>query len=150
MQMLHGFLSLSLAFSLFHSLFLAVAAVPVQLPATVASGMACCQAASWPNIAEKYYLQCPFASFALRKLLLVEAATRTWALYSCLTPSPTPSPPLHLTLAVLDSFQFGFVLNAWRIFHILIDKSFCATGLMGFWPSLRYCTRTLCKNIELV
>lgn len=60
MQMLHGFLSLPL------SLFLVVAAVrvPAQLRATVASGMACCQAASWPNIAEKYYLQCPFASFA--------------------------------------------------------------------------------------
>lgn len=141
MQMLHGFL-----LSLSPSLFLAVAPVrvPAQLRATVASGMACCQAASWPNIAEKYYLQCPFASFALRKLLLVEAATRTWVLY------PSPSLPLFLTLAVLDSFQFGFVLNAWRIFHILIDKSFCATGLMGFWPSLRYCTRTLCKNIELV
>lgn len=55
MQMLHGFLSLPV------SLFLAVAAVrvPAQLRATVASGMACCQAASWPNIAEKYYLQCP-------------------------------------------------------------------------------------------
>lgn len=138
--MLHGFLSLFLSLSSSGS-----------SPCSVAGN--CCK---WHGLLPS----CKLAKYS-RKILLamsfcVFRLAKTFISWSCHSdfgtlPHPPPLPlPILLTLAVLDSFQFGFVLNAWRIFHILIDKSFCATGLMGFWPSLRYCTRTLCKNIELV
>lgn len=141
--MLHGFLHLSLPVSLSSS-------GSSPSPCSVAGN--CCK---WHGLLPS----CKLAKYS-RKILLamsfcVFRLAKTFISWSChsdlgtLPPLPLPL-PLLLTLAVLDSFQFGFVLNAWRIFHILIDKSFCATGLMGFWPSLRYCTRTLCKNIELV
>lgn len=149
--MLHGFLSLSLSRLLPVSLSLSSSG---SSPCSVAGN--CCKwhgllpSCKLAKYSRKILLAMSFCVFRLAKTFI------SWSCHSDLGTLLLPHSLAHslspskLTLAVLDSFQFGFVLNAWRIFHILIDKSFCATGLMGFWPSLRYCTRTLCKNIELV
>jgi len=116
MQMLPGPRSLPLSLSL--SLFF------LGLSFSFA-GNSCntrCLLPSCPNIAKKYITCNVLLRLSPAKLLLVEAATRT--------PSLSLSHslflfPRKLSLSLGISISVCLVLlNAWRIFHILIDKSF--------------------------